>query len=376
MKKYPYQNLSLKNIKGERWKDIPGLEMYFKVSNYGRVKRLEYELTYTDGRMYVKPEKIIKPVMMEIHNNFKNDDLFFLQITTTLFKRRYNFSIARLVFNCFIQPFKMDDISIIILTKDGNGLNIKASNLLMASIKDKQQRIFDLKRNKLPVLEGEARQRAIASTQLTNNKQVSQYSLEGKLIKAYASVVIAARETGISPSHISQRARGIEFSAGGFLWRYGNAARIDLKPVLEKITERKKRNKEVFGKKVTQYKMNGERVAIFPTLNDAAKSTGIAANQISIVIENKRASAGGFFWKKGYCEPFIDLSAHVYGEILRAKRRQRPIVQYSETGNIMRTFSSIKEAARVVGVKPTSISGALTGKQKTSAGYKWEYVKK
>lgn len=64
MKKYPYQNLILKNIKGERWKDIPGLEMYFKVSTYGRVKRLEYELTYSDGRIYVKPEKIIKPVVM------------------------------------------------------------------------------------------------------------------------------------------------------------------------------------------------------------------------------------------------------------------------------------------------------------------------
>jgi hypothetical protein len=105
MKKYPYQNLSLKNIKGERWKDIPGLEMYFKVSDYGRVKRLEYELTYSDGRIYVKPEKIIKPVIKEIHNNFKNDDLFFLQISATLFKRKYNFSIARLVFNCFYPTF-------------------------------------------------------------------------------------------------------------------------------------------------------------------------------------------------------------------------------------------------------------------------------
>jgi hypothetical protein len=350
--------------------------MYFKVSNYGRVKRLEYELRYSDGRIYVKPEKIIKPVVMEIHNNFKNDDLFFLRISTTLFKQRYNFSIARLVFNCFIQPIKMDDTSIIILTKDGNGLNIKPSNLLMASNKDKQQRMYDLKRNKLPVLEGEARQQAIASTQLTNNKQVSQYSLEGKLIKEYTSIAIAARETGISPSHISQRAKGIEFSAGGFLWRYGNAKQIDLKPVLKKITERKKRNKEVFGKKVTQYKMNGERIAIFPTLNDAAKATGIAGSEISKVIENKRASAGGFFWKKDYCEPFIDLSAHVYGEILRAKRRQRPIIQYSPGGNVMRTFPSIKEAAQAVGVNESSIIGALTGKQKTSAGYKWEYVKK
>lgn len=337
---------------------------------------MEYELTYGDGRIYVKTEKIMKPVMMEIHNSFKNDDLFFLRITITLFKQKYNISIARLVFNCFVQPLKMDDNFIIILTKDGNGLNIEPSNLVMASNKDKQQRMFDLKRNKLPVLKGEARKRAIAKAKFTNNKPVSQYSLEGKIIREYASIAIAAREAGINPSQISQRAKGIGFTAGGFLWRYGNATQIDLKPILGKIAERKKRNKEIFGKKVTQYKMNGERVAIFPTLNDAAKSTFVPAGEIAKVIENKRASAGGFFWKKGYCEPFIDLSAHVYGEILRSKRRQRPIIQYSQNRNVVRIFSSIKEAAQVVGLNPTSISGALIGKQKTAAGYKWEYLKK
>ncbi|MBK8787018.1 MAG: hypothetical protein IPN43_11135 [Chitinophagaceae bacterium] len=58
MKKYSYQNLEIKNMKGEKWKFIPGAELYFKVSNYGRIKRLEYELSYSDGRLYIKPEKL------------------------------------------------------------------------------------------------------------------------------------------------------------------------------------------------------------------------------------------------------------------------------------------------------------------------------
>src|SRR5262245_54558749 len=101
MKKYPYQNTELKNIKGERWKDIPGFEMYFKVSNYGRIKRLEYDLEYSDGRLYIKPAKIIKPVLMKIPNRFMRDSVYFLRTTITLYKQKYNFSLARLVYHCF-----------------------------------------------------------------------------------------------------------------------------------------------------------------------------------------------------------------------------------------------------------------------------------
>jgi len=183
MKKYPYQNIELKNIKGERRKDIPGVERYFKVSNYGRIRRLEYELEYSDGRLYLKPEKIIKPVKMKVPNKFVNDHVFFLRTTVTLYKQKYNYSLARLVYHCFIKPFRIDDDSIVILTKDRNGLNIKPSNLKMASIAEKQQRIFDLNRREPLVVPSEARVRAIANSKLTNNKQVTQYDIQGKKIK-------------------------------------------------------------------------------------------------------------------------------------------------------------------------------------------------
>jgi NUMOD4 motif len=35
MEIYPYRNRELKNIKGEKWKDIPELEEYFQISNFG-----------------------------------------------------------------------------------------------------------------------------------------------------------------------------------------------------------------------------------------------------------------------------------------------------------------------------------------------------
>ncbi|HUZ60670.1 MAG TPA: NUMOD4 domain-containing protein, partial [Hanamia sp.] len=75
---YPYQNTSLKSINGEKWKDILGLEGYFMVSNFGRVKRLEYEMTYRNGAIYIKPEKIIKPMIIRQKNKLKNDFTQFL----------------------------------------------------------------------------------------------------------------------------------------------------------------------------------------------------------------------------------------------------------------------------------------------------------
>lgn len=290
-----YQNLRLQNINGEKWKDIPGLELYVQISNYGRIKRLAYELDYSDGRMFLKPEKIIKPVVMKIPNRFTNDHTTFLWATVTLFKQKYNFSIARLVYHCFNRPFELNDESIVILAKDRDGLNIKPSNLIKASISQKQKRIFDLNRREPLVVDKEGKRKGIANSKLVNNKQVTQYTLKGKKIKTFPSIAVASIETGISHSHLSNRARGIEYTAGGFLWREGKAQKIDLTPMLEKITERKEQNKISFGKKVSQYNLIGQRISVFPTINDAAKATGVERSEISKVMQKARNSAGGFY---------------------------------------------------------------------------------
>jgi hypothetical protein len=41
--KFPYEDRSLENRKGEQWKDIPALEGYFMISSQGRIKRHPYE---------------------------------------------------------------------------------------------------------------------------------------------------------------------------------------------------------------------------------------------------------------------------------------------------------------------------------------------
>src|SRR5271168_1659391 len=105
--KYPYLNTDLGPIRGESWEDIPGLDGYFVISNFGRVKRCMYETQYRNGAIYVKPEKIIKPMIVKQPNKFVGDSTAFLTTRITLSGKRHNFMVSRLVYYCFVQAFDL-----------------------------------------------------------------------------------------------------------------------------------------------------------------------------------------------------------------------------------------------------------------------------
>lgn len=230
MSKYPYKNLDLKNIRGEKWKDLPKLEGYYQISSYGRIKRLEYEMKYKNGAIYTKREKIIKPSIIHQSNKFKKDYTYFLTNRIILKKKRYNFTIARIVYYCFVERFNYADPSIVIICGDGDNFNIRASNLAKVTRSQKQQRIVKRKRflspfsNLSPKLREKQRQAIIRSV----SKQVSQYDKQGKKIKTYPSMAAAERATGVFASSIGSRAAGKGKTAGGFIWRWGDAPKISV----------------------------------------------------------------------------------------------------------------------------------------------------
>lgn len=55
-----YKNLSLEDMDGEVWKDIPGYEGYYQVSNMGRVKGLERIIKYKNSRSRKQEPTILK----------------------------------------------------------------------------------------------------------------------------------------------------------------------------------------------------------------------------------------------------------------------------------------------------------------------------
>jgi hypothetical protein len=116
-------------MQGERWKDIPGLEGRFAVSNYGRVKSHFHKRHYGNGVLRARHGKIIKLTLVKNPSKAKGDKNVFLAVNLTLSKKRYYFTIARLVYYSFVEPMDLADGTGLIITVDGDDLNIRPENL-------------------------------------------------------------------------------------------------------------------------------------------------------------------------------------------------------------------------------------------------------
>jgi NUMOD4 motif/NUMOD1 domain len=370
----PYQNTSLTNINGEKWKDIPMLEGYFLISNYGRVKRLEYEMQYRNGAVYTKPEMIIKPFVIKAKNILIQDFTRFLVNRVTLDGARYNITIARMVYYCFVKKFDLQSKEINILSKDGDGLNMHPGNLMMASLSDKAKRIVARKRMVSPFknLSPANRKKQRAAIAASLNKQVSQYSLQGKKIKTFASAAAAERSTGVYATAIGEIASGGGISAGGYVWKWGDQKYVDINSVRQ---ARKTGRRKKYGCKVTQYDFKGNKIASFPSLQDAQAAMGAHATAIRLVLTGEYKSAKGYYWKKGFGPTKIDLSRYAFGKASMAITQSKKVKQLSLKRKLVKTYPSVKAAAAAIGVTPSVIIDCCKGRQKTSRNYQWQYAK-
>lgn len=373
--RYPHEDFSLKKIKGERWKDIPGLEGYFMVSNYARVKRLEYEIVNKKGIVHVKHKKIIKPTVLQARNKFKNDFTKALHTRIVLSGVGYHFSLTRLVYNCFVKQFDMNDKTILILCKDADNLNVIPSNLIMADLSVRARRIIELNRSESVFKtltndkEFAARRRERMSKRMS--KQVTQFSLKGKKIKTFSSMTEAQRSTRVFASAIALAASGGCITAGGFVWQWGNEKSIDIKTIRQ---DRRIVHWEKYGQKVTQYDFNGNKIAEFPSLQHAELATGIKAAAIRLVINGINKSAMAYFWAKGYGKSKIDLSGYAWGRKSMAIKQSRKVKQFSLKGKFIKEYPSIKTASEAVGILVSYISLACRGLKKTGGNFVWKYA--
>jgi hypothetical protein len=209
VKKYPYQNLSLKDIKGEEWKDIPGFEDYYQVSNYGRIKGLDrWVERQSIKRNLHLPEHILKQTIFKTLNPYTKQR--YKRLRTSLYRNGQikNIRPGRLVYYCFVEKFDLEEPTLVITPKNGDHLNTKYSNLLLVKKTEVQERTYKEGLKKRPF------------------KKISQYDTNGHLIKTYNSIIDAGAETGFSLSRLSQAANGHLRHCGGWLWKFGTRKKI------------------------------------------------------------------------------------------------------------------------------------------------------
>lgn len=116
----PFLNLSIQSMKGERWRDVPGYEGLYQVSDFGRVKALQ-KITF--GQQKWRPEQIKKltiyPHERAVVGMVKNG------------KREIK-SVPKLVYFVFVKKFDLTDFSFSRPSyKDGNPLNLHYKNIIL-----------------------------------------------------------------------------------------------------------------------------------------------------------------------------------------------------------------------------------------------------
>lgn len=374
-KTYPYQDTVSENLKNEQWKDIPGLEGYYRVSNLGRVRRLPFEIICSNGQLrHIKPRFMAADIGI-CKNNTVKDEIYFLRVKIMREGELLSFSLSRLVYYCFIKKFDLSDHLLVVLCKDGNGKNIHPDNLALVDISYKQQRVFDRNRSQRTFVYSydEFIEHGSEISSISYCKQISQYTPDGRKIQTYPSISAASQAVDIRAVAILAVLKERQVSCGGFVWRYGKAKKIDMKSFRE---SRSLHHKKLVGQKVSQYNDRGEKIATYLAIADAARATGIGTGEISLVSNGKQKSAGGYIWKKGWGKATIDLSNYAFGETLRAQRRQKKVKQYSAAGKYVQTFPSVKAAALAMHLTPSSISTALDKDGKLAKGFMWRSVPK
>ena len=110
-------------------------------------------------------------------------------------------------------------------------------------------------------------------------------------------------------------------------------------------------------KSVLQYDKEGNFIKEWKSAAEAKKSLGI--DNITVVCNGKRKYAGGYIWKWGENDYSIE-----------AKK----VCQYSLDGQLINTYSSSWEAAKILNLDSSSIYKVCQGRGKTCGGFKWKFL--
>lgn len=105
-------------ITKEIWRDVPGYENYYQVSNMGKVRSLDRTVIDKNGREYFYKSKMLSPTMSKGYK----------QATLTMKGRRRTFKISQLVAMAFL-GHEPDGLKLVVDHINGNRLDDRVENL-------------------------------------------------------------------------------------------------------------------------------------------------------------------------------------------------------------------------------------------------------
>jgi len=223
---------------------------------------------------------------------------------------------------------------------------------------------------------------------ITSNKtKVLQFALDGRLIKEWDSITEAHQALNCHESGIRQCCNGKYRQCAGFMWRYRDDYKeipSSIEPVRKRINHgfsklsdaQREKGKRVFREKyskpVLQFDFDGKFIKEYPSLKAAAEDlNGESATITNACQQNKSKTAYGYQWR--YKEAIDDPSEGIKPLQYASGGAKKPILQYSEEGDFLREWDSLKSATEYYKVSKGCLSAALSNKRKMAIGFIWRY---
>jgi hypothetical protein len=356
-------NLSLENLPGEAWKDVPGLDGVAELSNYGRVKTVRrwVERAGIGGGFWKKDRILTNRVQVQELVYLKRKK-YQLAVSVGFEGKKYSFAIGRMVHYLFVKKFKLEDRHILTSYKDGNPFNVHYQNLLLTTSSLSIINAYNKDHRPLECFGNKA-------------NSIVQYDKKGKKIATFKSIYQAARATALKMSTITgQLKNGIGYT-GGFIWRYEKGASNN--KVVTPAIRNKMASVQFHTEVISQYDLSGKKLTEFENLNVAAKVVSIQPNQIKRVIEGKLSSAAGYYWQLGKGKKMVNTDHLRQKRKLYLEQKSRPVTQYGLDGNFIEHHKSVTSASSSTNISIMAIFSALKdgAGTRTGKGFIWKYGK-
>lgn len=250
--------LSLEDFDGEVWKDVVSWEDYYLVSNFGRVK----------SKIRLGAKGIILKQQSDKYGYYK------VHLSCVTHKKVA--SVHRLVALAFLpNPNKYPSIN----HKDENKGNNCVWNLEWCTVAYNDG--YGTRNIKCAMAQRNDKGRS---------KPVVCYNRNKEFVAYYPSIAEAQRHTGIHKASISRACRNGGGHSNGYLWFWANQT--------DNVQTNKSISREEQKRKVVQLSLNNEFIAEYPSLNEAAKVTGINVGNIGKCCKHHHAHsrAGKYRW--------------------------------------------------------------------------------
>lgn len=224
-----------------------------------------------------------------------------------------------------------------------------------------------------------------------NSKSVEQYTVTGKFVEKHESITTAAKKIGCSPTVIGSACRGEQKKAAGYVWKY-TPTLIFNKTIKNDISKGWKIIPETMNHKISKsgdvYSILTEKI-LKPFQNLGGYRNIKLTNKLHFSIHRLVAKA---YIPNPNNYPLVnhkdgnpsnntvenlEWCSHSQNSVHAVRiglNKSSKKVNKIKNRKIIKTYNSITEAAKDVGVTRMAITNVLIGRSKTCVGHEWKYA--